>query len=483
MAEEDPRWKDIGQRLEDGHHAKIVERHVDRLDRATIDQVYRGSGSKPYDPVVLLKMVLYQYLKGNQSPATWYEEAKLNDAMQWLGRGYVPARRTWYDFRDRASKFIDDLHEQLIASALDLGLDPTVGVQDGTAVAACASRHRMLNRPALQNRIEQLGSIVKGEFADELPKWVPSTDSGRQDLAERMNKASEVLAERIAKNARKPSDKRKDPEKIQVSLSDPEAPLGRDKLKVFRPLYTVQYVVAPVSQLIMSYCCEPEVTDVGTLAPMIDKTQKTVGGQLKTMIADAAYCSIVDLQDCRDRNIGLLAPVQSNAFTESKKKVKPNQQIPRDEFDWDEAEQCYRCPQGHRLKYHDRSRKQRHSGRQLWESRYRCDSAHCRACPLVEKCLRPGSTYRTIKRLEGQELLDAQRERMAKPEVQTRYRLRGQTVELAYADSKGNRQLQRFHGRGLNRVRAETGLMVVAQNLLRLDRLQRKRLTTAKIQC
>ena len=459
-----------------------MERQVDQLDRTAIDQAYRGSGSEPYDPVVLLKMVLYQYLKGNQSPATWYEEAKLNEAMQWLGRGYVPARRTWYDFRDRVGKFIDQLHEQIIARALDHGLDPTIGVQDGTAVAACASRHRMVNRSTLEKRIEQLGSVLKGEFDEELPRWVPTTESGRLDLAERMDQASEVLAARIAKNAEKRSDKRKDPEKIRVSLSDPDAPLGRDKLKVFRPLYTVQYVVAPVSQLIMSYCCEPEVTDVGTLIPMIDKTQQAVCGQLRTMVADAAYCSIVDLQDCRQRGIELLAPVQSNTFTESNKKAKPNQQIPRDEFDWDEAEQCYWCPQGHRLDYRDRTRKQRHSGRQLWEFRYRCDSVHCCDCPLADKCLRPGSSCRTIKRLEDQELLDAQREKMADPEVQMRYRLRGQTVELAYADSKGNRQFHRFHGRGLDRVRTETALMVVAQNMMRLNRLEQNPLTTVKMQ-
>ena len=427
-------------------------------------------------------MVLYQYQRGNQSPATWYEEAKLNEAMQWLGRGYVPSRRAWYHFRDRVGKFINQLHEQMVARALEQGLDATVGVQDGTAVAACASRHRMVNRSTLEKRIGQLVSVLKGEFDEELPRWVPPSESGRLDLAERMNKASEVLAERTAKNARKPSDKRKDPEKIQVSLSDPDAPLGRDKLKVFRPLYTVQYVVAPVSQLIMAYGCEPEVTDVGTLAPMIDKTQKAVCGQLKTMIADAAYCSIVDLQDCLERDIELLAPVQSNALTESKKMAKPIQQIPRDQFDWDKTEQCYRCPQGHRLDYRDRTRKQRHSGRQLWESRYCCDSARCSACPLADKCLRPGSTCRTIKRLEGQELLDAQRDKMDDPQFQMRYRLRGQTVELAYADSKGNRRLHRFHGRGLARARAETGLMVVAQNVLRLDRIERNPLTTVKMQ-
>ena len=77
-----------------------------------------------------------------------------------------------------------------------------------------------------------------------------------------------------------------------------------------------------------------------------------------------------------------------------------------------------------------------------------------------------------IKRLEGQELLDAQRQKMATEEAKARYRLRAQTVELAFADSKGNRRLTRFHGRGPTRARTETGLMVVAQNLRRLDRIE-----------
>lgn len=427
-------------------------------------------------------MVLYQYLKGHQSPAVWFEEAKLNRAMQWLGRGYVPARRTWYEFRDRAGKFIGQVHQQMISRALDEELlDPTVGVQDGTAVAACASRHRMVNRPTLEKRIEQLDAIIQNKFDDEVPKWVPATDSGKEDLAERMKQASDVLAARIEKNTGKRSDKRKDPDKIQVSLSDPQAPLGRDKLKVFRPLYTVQYIVAPNSYLIMAYCCEPSVTDVGTLAPMIDKTQQAVGGRLKTMLADAAYCSIVDLQDCQQRNIELLAPVQSNAFTESKTQKNPNRQIPREKFEWNPGENCYRCPQGHRLEYLDRARKQRHGNRQLWESRYRCDPIRCSACMLAAQCLRHQSACRTIKRLEGQTLLDTQRTKMADPEVQARYRLRGQTVELAYAESKGNRHLTCFHGRGPSRARTETGLMVVAQNLLRLDRLERNPLTPMKI--
>ena len=428
-------------------------------------------------------MVLYQYLKGRRSPATWFEEAKLNEAMQWLGRGYTPARRTWYDFRDRVGDSVLQLHQQLIEKAMEQGLlNPEVGVQDGTSVAACASRHQMVNRETLRRRREFLQELIDQTKPppESLPSWVPPTDSGRQNLADRMQTATEILDERIAKNAEKPSGKRKDSSKIQVSLTDPIAPLGRDKMKVFRPMYTVQYVVEPVSRLILSYSCDPVVTDTGTLIPMVDKTQQVVGGRLTTMLADAAYCSILDLRDCAERGIELLAPVQANSFTEKKRQGKPNQQIPRDEFRFDAQENCYWCPSGHKLPYIDRERKKRHGDRTLWEYRFRSDPVHCASCPAAASCLRSESSRRTIKRLEGQELLEAQRAKMSDPEVQTRYALRGQTVELGFADAKGHRGLSRFHGRGPHRARTETGLLVLAQTLQRLDRLQRDSLNSGK---
>jgi transposase len=459
-------------------HARIVERQVNKLDRQSLDELYRGSGSLAYDPIPLLKMVLCQYLQGNLSPARWWREAKLNEAMQWLGRGYVPARRTWYEFRDRLGHCIEQLHQQLIGRAIEQGhLGPSVGVQDGTSVAACASRHRMVNEETLQKRRALLEAVTMDshEASEALPKWLPRTLGGQLDLAERMKDAAKVLAERIARNAAKPGYKRKDPAQIVVSLTDPMAPLGRDKLRVYRPLYTVQYVVEPTSHLIMSYGCEAAVSDVGTLAPMIDKTQSIVGGRLKTMMADAAYCTILDLRDCEARNVELFSPVQANAFSE-KKKARANKQIPRDAFTWDEAERSYHCPEGHRLDYRSSERKRRHNGRTLFEYRYRCSPSHCEGCPRAAKCLSKGSAARTIKRLEGQELLDAQREKMSRPEVQARYALRGQTVELGFADAKGNRRLDRFHGRGPRRARTETGLLVLSQNLLRLDRLEQESL-------
>jgi hypothetical protein len=70
-------------------------------------------------------------------------------------------------------------------------------------------------------------------------------------------------------------------------------------------------------------------------------------------------------------------------------------------------------------------------------------------------------------------MLEAQREKMHTESAKGKYKLRGQTVEWVFADAQGNRGHDRFHGRGLSRVRAETGLLPLAQNLLLLDKLQR----------
>ena len=340
-------------------------------------------------------MVLYQYLKGRRSPASWEEEARLNEAMQWLGRGYTPARRTWYEFRDRVGAVIEELNRQLVQQAIhQKHLDPTTVAQDGTSIAACASRHRMVNQETLHRRQQLLGEVIDGSppldssmLGDELPKWIPPTIGGRLELAQRMKVADEVLAERISQNAARPSGKRKDLAKIQVSLTDPIAPLGRDKLKTYRPLYTIQYLVDPVSHLIVSYCCEASANDTGTLAPMIDKTQRIVGGRLKTVLADGGYCSILDLRDAWTRGIELLAPPSASGTVRKSKSRSGEDQIPREEFSFDAQLNRYTCPQGHPLDYKDREKKLRFGGRHLYQSRYQCDVEHCQSCPLALRCL------------------------------------------------------------------------------------------------
>jgi hypothetical protein len=336
----------------------------------------------------------------------------------------------------------------------------------------------MVNEETLDKRRATLEKIIHDGHHDPdvLPRWVPPTPNGRQDLLARIGRATEVLKARLEQNAARPSGKRKDPGKVVVSLSDPDAPLGLDKRKTYRPLYTVQKMVDPTSHLTVSYMCQASTGDSGMLAPMIDKTQQIVVGQLQTVLADGGYCSILDVADAKQRNIDLIAPVSDSGTTRASKSRSGENQIPRQAFLFDGQANCYICPAGQRLAYKDRERKTRSGGRILYQSRYQVDASICQACELADRCL-AGQGGRMIKRTEGEELLENQRAKMATEAAKVKYKLRGQTVELVFADDKGNRGHDRFHGRGLSRVRAETGLLTLASNILRIDRLQRNAAT------
>ena len=451
---------------------------VNGIDPQVLEGAYRQVGSAAYPPDLMLKIALFEILEGRTSPAQWHRDAQVNLPLAWLGRGIRPSRTAWYNFRDRMGRVLPEVHRRLIQQAMREGLvDPQQGVLDGTAIRACASRHRLIHQETLTRRREELRAAMAQDARQEspatLPAWMAKTTSGRWEQSIRYDQAQEVLQVRLQENAKKPKDKRLEERRVLINPSEPEAPPGRDKEKVFSPLYTTEFLVEPSSLLIVSWEVFAQATDTGTLAPMLDLTQQIVAGALKSVTADASYATLLDLQACQQRGIELWAPVQENSFTAAKRAAKPRTQIPREQFTWLADEQTYVCPQGHRLDDRGKARRRRRGNQYVIEQRYQCSPQHCRDCPLAAQCLRPGSRSRVIKRLEGQELLDALREKMQTPEGQARRKQRGAVIERAFGDAKAHRNFRRLHGRGLRRAKAEVGLVVLSQNAMTLHRLRR----------
>jgi hypothetical protein len=453
------------------------------IDQQILNDAYAGVGSAPHPPECMLRMVLYELLDGRPSPAQWHRDARCNDALKYLGRMIEPCRTACYNFRDRAERFIQQAHDQLLGVALDEKLlDSPEGVLDGTQFRACASRHRMLNQEQLNRRIEQLQTTIRqGSSADDIPAWMAKTVSGRTEQLQRYEKAAAIVAARLAANAKKNKDKRLPEKRVLVSPSDPEAPIGRDKEKVFGPIYNAQYMVDPATHLILAVETFAQTSDVGTLIPMVRLTRQNVGESFHIVHADCAYCSLLDLRACEQMNVDLRSPVQENGLTEKKKQEKKRQgRLSKDDFVYSPEDNSYICPQGHRLKYTDRSCRRRHSDQFVVELRYRMSPEVCQVCPVAQNCLTPGAKARMIKRLEGQEILDAQRENMKTDIGLQSRRIRGQTVERAFADVKQHRKLRQLHCRTLRRAKVEIHLHVLAQNALTLFRVRMKSLRPEK---
>src|SRR6516165_8037401 len=151
-------WLDLDRRLEPDHPVRRIARLThEELDLDALRCTYSGRGSRPHRPDLLLKLLLYEYSQARVQPMQWSVDLRDNMAVQWLTFGMKPSLTTLYEFRDRVQPLPEDLNQQVVRTAIEEGhTDGSCGALDGTSVAANATRHRMVNLRAVEERLEAL---------------------------------------------------------------------------------------------------------------------------------------------------------------------------------------------------------------------------------------------------------------------------------------------------------------------------------------
>ena len=452
------------------------------LDLQPLHDVYRGTGSAAYPPELMLAIALVEILNGQTSPARWFRDATTRDQCKFVGRGISPSRTAWYDFRDRAGKFIDSVHQQLVNHAIDQQLiAPKECAIDGTFSAAAASRHKIYNLKQINRRLNPLKRAIQMLDAPEqiaaqtplskIPRWIAPTPIGRNRQLTQFRLAKRRMLENIGENRLKYSRYRRDESRLTISPTDIDAVIGKDKSKVIRPLYNTQTMADCGSEMIVAFDVWAQANDTGTLIPMVKKTQQIVGGVLETVHADSSYCSILELKDCQSLGVELLAPVQDNTQEVNRKSISGQKQIASSEFVFQESSCRLTCPQGHDMKLLRTAQVPRADGRRLGQYLFEQSVEYCQRCPLASRCLSGKAKQRKVSRQVEQPLLDLQIKKMASERGKRSQRLRAQTIERRFADGKRHRGQGQQNGRGLLRVKAEVGLLVLAQNTLTLYNL------------
>ena len=469
-------WRQLDAQLPHDHLARQIRNAMAHLDLVPLYQTYSGRGKAPHRPDLMLALVLFELRRGQRHPSQWYRDTHESYPLWWLGFGIRPARSCWYEFRDRAGAYVDTLNAQLLHQAVEEELTTAErGALDGSAVAANASRRRLINQERLEQRLEQLEAVTQDEAPGEdpgaVPGWMAKTASGRAHQYERYGQAQEQLAKRQAANAQRPSSQRQAADKIVVSPGDPEAPLGLDKDRVFRPLYTVQTVRDVSSPLILGYDVFAQASDAATLPPMLQRSQQLTGRRLKDLLVDSAYVTGMDLAECAAQDVTLYGPWKANDWSDPKTRSR----FSKDRFTWHGDLNAYECPAGHLLKRISCHTRLCSGGREVVEWQYRGEAQTCQACPLRLQCTTSQRGGRSVQRSEHEELIQAHRVWMETAEAKAVYRLRGQTIEIVFADVKEHRGLRHFSGHGLARVCTEFALEVLLHNLLVLHRFLSQR--------
>lgn len=317
------------------HLARFVAELVDEhLDLSRIQAVYtEGRGGPPYDPRLMVRVLLYGYTTGVRSSRRL--EAACVDvvAFRWLAAGVAPDYRAIARFRKRHLSALGHLFVQALALCQAAGMVSLGQVAlDGTKVRANASRRKAMSYARMSDKEKVLADEVSALLADaeridkaEDKKFgknrrgdeLPEELARRETRLEKIRQAKAALEDEARARAREQAEatargRGDDAEtvaakgeaaahevvpkpKAQRNFTDPDSKIMLTSDGAFHQCYNAQAVVDADHQVIVATEVNTGAADVGNLIPMTEKTVANTGQAPGQMLADAGYCSADNL--------------------------------------------------------------------------------------------------------------------------------------------------------------------------------------------
>ena len=325
------------------HLARFIVDIVGQLDLSSLKNAYAGRGSSPYDPAMLLSLILYGYATGIFSSRKLERATYDSVAFRYLAGNQHPDHDTIAAFRKRFSSELQGLFLQVLTIAHEMGVLKLGSVSlDGTKVKANASKHQALSwqhacklEEQLKKEIEQLWQLA--EEADQstipddmsIPQELERREERLATIAEAKRKIEARAAERYAeeqhayekklaerKNKEQQSGKKskgkppKPPEsgpraKDQVNLTDAESRIMPKSGGGFEQGFNAQACVDGETLLILSAHATQQVNDKQQIKPALEELQQLPAelGTTDKLLADSGYFSQANVEACEAAGI------------------------------------------------------------------------------------------------------------------------------------------------------------------------------------
>ena len=323
--------------LPEGHLAFFISDTVDALDLGAFYAPYEGDGrrNQPFDPRLMVKVLLYAYATGTFSSRRIARKLEDDVAYRVLAASNFPAHRTIAEFRQQHLPVFEALFVQVVQIAREAGLVRLGALAiDGTKVKANASKHkamsyqRMLEQErhlrdqiaALTTQAEAVdasedavhGPDVRG---DELPAELQRREQRLATIAAAKARLEARQADEDRKKGRTPDDGRKGrgttpfarefgvpADDAQDNFTDPESRIMKASYG-FDQCYNGQLAVDETSHLIVATGLTNCQADNRELLPILDRAHTTLGGDPLEVIADAGYRADASFQTLETRGI------------------------------------------------------------------------------------------------------------------------------------------------------------------------------------
>ena len=335
----------------EGHLARFVSDLVDEaLDLSAIYASYEEErGFPPYDPRLMVKLLIYGYATGTPSSRKLQERTFSDVAVRFLCADQHPDYRPIARFRKRHLDALAELFVQALrlcrqAGLLGLG---TLAL-DGTKLRANASRHKAMsyermvkaecqleaeiaairqNAQALLADAELLDAQEDERYGadsrgDELPselqhreqrlakireaKLALEAEAVKRERARRAELAEQGKTPRQPPNGR---DTFKPRPKAQRNFTDPESKIMKSADGAFHQCFNAQAIVDSVAQVIVAAEISEQAPDARQLQPaleQLDENLDQIDAELPgaaALTADAGYFSEENIRITREHGL------------------------------------------------------------------------------------------------------------------------------------------------------------------------------------
>ena len=193
-----------------GHLAHHVSDLVDALDLGAFYARYEGDGrrNRPYDPRMVVKVLVYGYATGVFSSRKLARRLEEDVALRMLAAGNFPKHRTLCDFRKKHLDAFGALFAEVVRLARELGFAGLGRVAvDGTKVRANASKRKAMSygrmrgeEARLKREIAELLAEAEATDAEEDERY--GEDVRGDELPEELKRREDRLAAIRAVKAR-----------------------------------------------------------------------------------------------------------------------------------------------------------------------------------------------------------------------------------------------------------------------------------------
>jgi len=501
---------DLEIKLHKNDIAYVVNDVVESIPDDAFEGFVRETGCPAYHPRMMMKIILCAYTQSVFSGRKI--EGLLNDSvrMMWLAQGYEPSYRTINRFRVHPN-VKELLRHCFVQFRCQLVQEKVIEAEaifiDGTKIEANANKFTFVWRKSTERYSAKLVE-KSNQMYDELLKKeiIPEIERESADelSTEELNKIVEKLDEKVegydkkieasanGSERKKIRSERKEPKQYRkqfkdfvvrkqkyqqdmviygdrnsYSKTDHDATFMRmkdDYMKngQLKAGYNVQ--LATEGQYALAYDVFPNPTDTRTLIPFLDNIKERYFKLPKYIVGDAGYGSEQNYEDViENRNRTPL--ITYNQYRKEKKKKYKNNPFHSANWEYNEENDYFICPNGQKLPFLYTSNRTDRNGYKRTFKVYECED--CSGCPLRSQCTKAKEgNNRKVYYNEKWETQKAYiRQQLSEEETGEIYGKRKIDVEPVFGFLKANLCFTRFSVRGKEKVENELGFAFMAVNL------------------